>query len=585
MTNPYVWVFFLIIVLFFFSGGKKANKQKKKSFFRVVLLLSMFIVIGFFFLSAEKKDPIEAPTVPEPPPVVPDIPVKENLLPIKARSMAPAFPKHLDWLNVSEKLTIEDMRGSIVLLHFWTYGYISCSHVLSEIKRLEEKYPDRLVVIGIHSGKFANEKKTRNIREAIIRFDIRHPVVNDKDFEIWNAYDIQLWPTLMLIDPKGKIVGGLSGEDVYEIMDQSISRLINSFGAQIKKKPDRSALEKNKWLDSILAYPTKIVGDESSELLYISDSKHHRIVICRTDGHIVDIIGKGREGFEDGGFTEALFSQPMGLALDTRHRRLYIADADNHSIRRADLEHRVVETIAGVGTQAKIRNFEGQATHVELNSPWDVVLFEENLYIAMTGCHQIWKLDLTTQEISVFAGSGIQNIKDGYLKFAALAQPSGLTTDGVRLYFADSEVSAIRQADRHSQGTITTIVGRGLFDYGDIDGAFRHAKLQHPLGVFYAQGNLFVADTYNHKIKKVDFSAGTIETLIGTGTSGLIDGPADHAALYEPSGLTAIDGKLYIADRNNHCIRTYDPETGRVDTLNLIHANPFAMLDIDSAKR
>src|SRR5207253_7133841 len=127
-----------------------------------------------------------------------------------------------------------------------------------------------------------------------------------------------------------------------------------------------------------------------------------------------------------------------------------------------------------------------------------------NLFVAMAGHHQIWKLDLEKAVIWPFAGSGREYIRDGPLAVSSFAQPSGLTSDGTTLYVADSEVSAIRAVPLDGKGDVKTVVGEGLFEFGDVDGMGNQVRLQHALGVAYHQGKLYVADTYNSKIKIID---------------------------------------------------------------------------------
>jgi hypothetical protein len=209
--------------------------------------------------------------------------------------------------------------------------------------------------------------------------------------------------------------------------------------------------------------------------------------------------------------------------------------------------------------------FGGIGTSVALNSPWDLTLHEGMLYIAMAGPHQIWRMNPDTGGIVPYAGTGGEDLIDGLLNEAALAQPSGITTDGRRLYFADSEVSAIRAADLDPNGKVETIVGEGLFDYGDKDGKGANVRLQHPLGVVHHDGLLYVADTYNNKIKIVSPKDKSSVTILGTGKEGLLDGK--KATFDEPGGVSIAFGKIYIADTNNHSIRVADLKSKKVETI------------------
>jgi thiol-disulfide isomerase/thioredoxin len=480
---------------------------------------------------------------------------------------APDFPKGMEWLNTDRPLSIKDLRGKVVILDFWTYCCINCMHVLPELKKLEHKYRNELVVIGVHSAKFTTEKDTDNIRQAILRYEIEHPVVNDKDMNIWQQYAVRAWPTLYMIDPAGKVIGYISGEGIYEAFDQLISRVIETFDKQgrINREPIKFNLERGRVPASILSFPGKVLADEKSRRLFIADSNHNRIVVASLDGMVQDVIGSGEIGLKDGNFEEAEFNHPQGMALDGQV--LYVADTENHTSRRADLEKRTVTTIAGTGEQARQPNIAGVGTKVALNSPWDLVLHDGQLYIAMAGPHQLWKMNLKTGEVGPYAGSGREARIDGSLRQAALAQPSGLTTDGKKLYFADSEVSAIRSADLDPNGRVETIVGLDLFEFGDRDGKGSQVRLQHPLGVVYHDGLLYVADTYNNKIKQVAPQAKSSVTFLGTGEEGLRDG--DAPLFDEPGGVSIADGKLYIADTNNQVIRVADLKTKKVSTLEL----------------
>ncbi|MFN7949985.1 MAG: thioredoxin-like domain-containing protein [Blastocatellia bacterium] len=481
---------------------------------------------------------------------------------------APDFPSGMEWLNTDRPISLRDLRGKIVLLDFWTYCCINCMHILPELKKLEQKYGNQLVVVGVHSAKFTNEKGTENIRQAIMRYEIEHPVLNDRDMEVWQQYAARAWPTLVLINPKGKIVGVHSGEGIFELFDEVIGKTAAYFRAkgELDEKPVKFRLEKTLAAPSLLSYPGKVLADEKGNRLFISDSNHNRIIITSLDGEVLDVIGDGAIGKRDGSFAEAEFNHPQGLALDGD--ALYICDTENHMIRRADLKAHRVETIAGTGEQARY-NESGFGPEIPLNSPWDAVVHDGKLYVAMAGPHQLWVIDLKTRDARAYAGSRQENHADGPLLRAALAQPSGITTNGKDLFFADSEVSSIRVASLPPGDRVSTIVGEGLFDYGDIDGPASVARLQHPLGVVYAGGKLYVADTYNHKIKLVEIEKRESHTFAGTGQRGTKDGELKKAQFSEPGGITATSKALFVSDTNNHLIRRIDLATRQVSTLEL----------------
>ena len=497
---------------------------------------------------------------------VADLQVRAQTMPTKARVRAPELAPHSGWLNTDRPLSLAALRGKIVLLDFWTYGCINCIHIIPDLKRLEAKYADQLVVIGVHSAKFENERDTENIRRIILRYGIEHPVVNDASFAIWERYTVRAWPTLVLIDPEGYIVETVAGEGHYDLLDRAIGALVAEYRqrGKLNEAPLRFALERAKIGDVPLAFPGKVLADEKSGRLFVADSNHHRIVVARLDGTLLDAFGTGEAGMEDGPANRASFRNPQGMALDGDS--LYVADTGNHAVRRIDLRARTVETIAGTGAQlADYSMREGEASKTALSSPWDLQLVGKTLFIAMAGPHQIWQLDLERRRVSVFAGSGTEAREDGPREDAAFAQPSGLATDGRTLYVADSESNIIRAVELSPNGRVRTLAGGDLFDFGDRDGRTDQARFQHPLGVAYHHGQIYIADTYNHKIKILNPRTQSVRTFVGGPGPGHADGK--RPKFYEPGGLSIAGGIIYVADTNNHAVRLVDMRTGETRTL------------------
>ena len=498
----------------------------------------------------------------------------------RGRVRAPELEGGRGWLNTEKPLSIAGLRGKVVLLDFWTYGCINCLHVIPDLKRLEAKYPAELVVIGVHSAKFENERETENIRRIILRYGLEHPVVNDAEFRIWKSYAVRAWPTQVLIDPSGYVVGSVAGEGHYDVLDGAIGELV----AEAKKKgtldarPLKFALERAKTGDLPLAFPGKVLADERGDRLFVADSNHNRVVVTKLDGTLLYTIGSGARGRRDGAFQEATFDGPQGLALDPAdNSTLYVADTRNHALRRVDLKAQRVETVAGTGAQLRDHSLrKGPALTTPLSSPWDLSLAGRTLYVAMAGPHQIWKLDSDTREVSVYAGTGREARTDGKRvgefedpAAATFAQPSGLAFDAGTLYVADSESNIIRAI---SSDDVRTLAGGDLFEFGDRDGAGDDVRLQHPLGLAHAGGRLYVADTYNHKIKILDPRTRRVSTFAGTGKPGQADGARPE--FYEPGGISAAGGKLYVADTNNHAVRVVDLATKRTTTLNIRGLKP-----------
>ncbi|MEX0763140.1 MAG: thioredoxin-like domain-containing protein [Dehalococcoidia bacterium] len=442
-------------------------------------------------------------------------------------------------------------------------------HILPQLRELERKHRDTLAVIGVHSAKFTTEKETENVREAVMRYGIEHPVINDRDFAVWQSYAVRAWPTLMFIDPTGRVIGRHEGEFPFDAMDRTVAEMIAEFAHQgvLDRRLLPYQLEAEKAEQRPLAFPGKIEADASTGRLFIADSNHHRVLVSDFEGHVTEVIGSGEAGSADGPFDAAVFDNPQGMAVDGDI--LYVADAGSHTIRKADLAARTVATIAGTGEQSLYRHTGGEPFANPLNSPYDLALHDDVLYIAMAGFHQLWFLDLAANLIQPFAGDGGEDIVDGPRDKARLAQPYGVAVSGDNVFFADSETSSVRAAKMGDGGRVVTLVGTGLFDFGDRDGVGKEAQLQHVQGIAVSGDTIYIADSYNHRIKSIDLNTLRVTTVAGHGTKGSSDGPAPGASFNEPAGLAMADSRIFVADTNNHAIRVLDLDHSTVATLEL----------------
>ena len=443
-------------------------------------------------------------------------------------------------------------------------------HALAQLRELETTFPEELSIVSVHSPKFPREQFTESVRDAVLRYGIEHPVVNDRNMNLWRQYTVRAWPTLMFIDPENRVIARHEGEIQPEAAKRLIQGMIQEFDAAglLNHRPLRFARETAP--EALIAFPGKVAVDAQANRLVVSDSGHHRLLEMDLGGNIRQVIGSAEAGKADGSFTQARFNRPLGVTL--AGDLLYVADTENHLIRRVDLATQQVETIAGTGEQyGMVRTpVQGPARSIALNSPWDIVCNGDNLYIAMAGSHRIFVLHLESGIIEPFAGAGPEALCDGSYEEALFAQPNSLALDDSRvLYVADSETSAVRAIALTGEKQVTTLVGTGLFDFGDADGIGEKALLQHVQAVCFVDGHVYLADTYNNRIKVLNPQTREVKTLAGTGEAGFKDGALDSAQFNEPAGLAAADGKLYVADTNNNAIRVIDLAEGIVKTLNV----------------
>jgi thiol-disulfide isomerase/thioredoxin len=509
---------------------------------------------------------------------------------------APDFGADATWFNVSGPLSsTRDLSGKLLLVAFWTSSSIHCQHVLAELAWLERKYANTpLLVVGVHSAKFANEREPEHVRQAVLRADVEHPVVVDRDFEIWTRLAVRAWPTLVLVSPDGRILGQLAGEGQRPVLDALIEGALELYGelGQLDPRPLPLRSERGAQFEQALRFPGKVLADGAANRLWISDSGHHRVLECDLEGRFLRAFGAGEAGLVDGPAHEARFHGPQGLAL--HDGALYVADTLNHALRKIDLDSGEVATLAGDGAIGYERARELRGASARLSSPFDVLALEDRLLIAMAGAHQLWSYNFADGALRPVAGDGVQAHTDGAAHAASLAQPSGLARAGRRVVFADSESSSIRALDLES-AQVNTLAGgaadpRNLFHFGDEDGVGPGRRFQHPLGVavdFEADDErpiVYVVDSYNHKLKLLDAETGAVSAYAGDGTSGLRDGACESARFAEPGGASFCGDTLFVADTLNHAIRAVDLHAHEVRTLHLatvpLPAAPRAAADL-----
>ena len=259
----------------------------------------------------------------------------------RPRMAAPELTGGTDWLNTPKPILLKNLKGKVVLLDFWTLCCINCIHTLPDLAKLEAKYPKELVVIGVHSPKFDNEKSTESIRKALARYEVRHPVVNDAGRKIWESFQVDSWPTLVLIDHEGKLVARGSGEGLYDAVDAAVAELVKS--ARAKKELDEKPFDYKPEGDvstSPLRFPGKVITDPEARTMFVADSTNHRVVCAGIDGKVSWSVGTGKPGDVDGPGDKAQFNDPQGMALVGT--KLYVADRKNHKIKSVDTASRIV---------------------------------------------------------------------------------------------------------------------------------------------------------------------------------------------------------------------------------------------------
>ncbi len=469
---------------------------------------------------------------------------RTSSLRLRARVRAPELVGRR-WLNTGGRsLDLAQLRGRAVVLDFWTFCCVNCLHVLDELRSVEARFPDELVLVGVHSPKFEHEADPVAVEAAVERYAVHHPVLDDPELATWGAYAARAWPTLVVVDPEGYVVASMSGEGHGPGLASLIRELVAKHGARGTLRTGDDPYVPPPPRDSAMSFPGKVAALPDGSFV-VSDTAHHQVVHLDADLE----TERRRWGSADA------FNEPQGLLLLPPEVAavvgfdLLVADSVNHRVKAICLSDNEIRTIAGTGTPLRRRAGGGPALEQDLSTPWDLAWWDDRVVIAMAGTHQLWELrldrDPAESTVAVLAGTTQEGLRDGAGNEAWLAQPSGLSTaaDGGRVWVADAETSALRSwgwvdlvrsapgsgAGRGTGGPIlTTHVGTGLFDFGHRDGAASQALLQHPLGVTsLPDGSVAVLDTYNGAVRRFDPVTGEVTTL-ATGLAEPSDAVVEH---------------------------------------------------------
>ena len=464
---------------------------------------------------------------------------------------APEFPDGLEWLN-SEPILMEEQRGRVVLLAFWCASSAYSHNLLVDLQGVLARHSDSVTLVAVHTPKFEAERQARMAQKCLNSLGLRIPLVHDPEFLLWQHFEVNAWPSVVVIDTTQQLVRLLVGDSVKAELEKLIGDLLEQAG--LNERVFQSAPTGSKPEPRLpLLFPAGIAANANR--LFVSDTAHHRIVECTHDGRIMRQIGTGNAGLVDGNSAEACFNRPRGLFLS--RDALYVADSGNHALRRISLLSGDSDTLAGHGARGSSADMiSEEPLRSGLDSPWSLVGNHDKLYMAMATGQEIWEYDQGTRRLRVVAGTGQIGLCDGAGERALLAQPAALAMIQQTLYVAESASSSIRGINVQG-GQVHTLVGHGLFEYGDQDGPRQHALLQCPMGLCLdaRAPQLWIADSYNNQIRSLRLGGGELRRL------------ALNYALHEPAAIASSEGILWVSNTNAHEVLRIDIDSAQVKRL------------------
>ena len=457
------------------------------------------------------------------------------------------LPRSGIWLNAAPA-TLQELSGRPVVLAFVNGASVWCMQRINEVARWQARNPGRLQLVVVQVPRFEFEREPQHALKLLRRQGVNAPIVLDAQWDAWRRFEVQSWPTLVLLDAYGeereRLVGG-SGD-----LERSLNALCEGLPRPLQEDAPR---EINAEPRLPLLFPAGLVA--TADRLYVADTGHHRILECNHDGRVLRQFGLGTADLVNGGVGEAAFNRPQGLSLvrDT----LYVADTGNHAVRRINLVTGQVDTLCGSGRagdpQAGVLQ---QPWDSALNQPTAVAVADNQIHIAMAGGNQIWSYDLGSRELRWRAGAGAVEVRDGSGHLAAFAQPGSLVAVQQTLYVCDSLGSAIRSVQLRGD-LVQTLVGQGPWESGNVDGPRLHARLQYPLALAMGPDSplLWIADAGNGSLRSLRLGGGDLSTV---NLPRRLQGPA---------ALSVAAGAIWIAEADAHVILRFDPLSGELSEI------------------
>lgn len=460
------------------------------------------------------------------------------------QALVPGFPSTLQWLNAPPPSSVA-RRGWLTAVAFVNLGSTWSVQALLELQALRARFPKRLRAFAVHVPRFEYERNARRAMKRANRSGITLPIGFDEDWVAWQHFGVRAWPTVLLVDDAGQVQSRMEGNGFFADVEKRLQAMDDALD-EAEPPTQRPVREP----DLPLSFPVGLAV--TSQYLYVADSGHHRVLECNHAGRILRTFGSGDPVLFDGDAGHAAFHHPHGLGL--QRDQLYVADTGNHAVRRINLRTGDVDTLVGNGRRGAPKEGPvGDPRGMSLDAPRAVAAVNDQLHIALAGENRIWSYDLGRAALTLRAGSGKLDVKDGAGIGAAFAQPVALAAVQQTVYVCDAAGSAIRSLQARDN-VVQTLLGQGPFAFGHVDGPRNIAQLQDPQAIALDPDApvLWIADAGNDRLRSLRLGGGDL-------TTHMLPQP-----LHGPAGLAVGAGAVWIADTDAHAVLRVDPKTGAV---------------------
>ncbi len=471
------------------------------------------------------------------------------------------IPKSAEWYNSRQSFNTLDVKKKMLIIHFWDPSSLQGDLALEEVKTMA-KERRQLFVVSVLRGDLPNAHNEEWVSRLIEINDIHHPVAVLDDLSSLKPYVLDEYGSYICLSQNGQFFRAQSIFDENRFLPALMDSITaNDRNPALSTVPNVNELfNETPRIDGLFDLPVSICADNRRGRLFIADARKQQIIVVSDDGRVIETVGQGAKGNVDGRFAVARFNRPAGMAFDEENNVLYVADMLNHQIKAVDFKTGEVKSILGSGSKSLIPQKQIDGTTLAIDQPCDVILKGNELYIAMMGDRQIWKMDLLTKRAVPLAGNGDYKTQDGTGGEASFASINSMYLD------ADGNV-VVLNTDKGLQRIINPKTGEVRTDSL---GAELHALDVHIDQVLrYANATFYLDADKNCILRENVGQKPSVYVGSSTGESGTADGKKNKSRFWNPVDMCMLGNELIVLDQFNGLLRRVNTKKPKTSTIKL----------------